>query len=40
MDPNERTDLSVAASNGTNQFNLTPPGAGPLYNHPHTPPPL
>jgi hypothetical protein len=37
-DPNQLTGLSLAAPNRTNRSNLTPPDAGSLYKHPHTPP--
>jgi hypothetical protein len=33
-DPNEPTSLCLAAPNGTNWSNLTPPDVSPLYNHP------
>jgi hypothetical protein len=36
-DPNEPTGPSLAAPNGTNRSDLTPPDAGSLYKHPHTP---
>jgi hypothetical protein len=32
--PKEQTGPSLAAPNGTNQSDLTPPDAGPLYKHP------
>jgi hypothetical protein len=36
-DPNEPIGSSLAAPNGTNRSDLTPPDVGPLYNHPHPP---